>query len=317
MVESPEQRYQRDWTFIQDDRKIRGLDQQPAERWSRLYVGDDGSAVDVRVPSGLRATNLSNVGFKGNTDDLIVLNVNDTPPAGAVWDGPALRVNSDNFVFDGYILNGCLDIYGENPTVRNCIINATSDSFWGIHGRAGTLTVEDTTIIGPGQNPAGVQTEVGPAILTRCDISGFNDGIATLGAAQIKQCYVHHLAYGPDKHNDGIQYYGGSDLVVQDCYFDLIDYSDGRPAGLGQNACVTLNETAVPNIDPIIDNNFMVGGAYYLRIAGDVSGAVVTDNDFGPLTSPAFNEINVIPAAVATWNNNRRSDGSLIPQPTE
>ena len=317
MGETPEQRYQRDWASIQDDRKIRGLDQQSVERWSRLYVGENGSAVNTSVPVNLRANNSSNVGFKGDTSGLAALDVGDPLPSGAVWDGPAIRVNSDDFVLDGYIINGCIDIYGADPIIRNCIINATSDSFWGIHGREGTLTVEDTTIIGPGQNPAGVQTENGPAILTRCDISGFNDGIATLGAAQIKQCYVHHLAYGPEKHNDGVQYYGGSDLVIQNCYFDLIDYADGRPAGLGQNACVTLNETLVPNINPTVDDNFMVGGAYYLRIAGDVTGATVTNNDFGELKDPAFNEVNVIPSTIAVWSNNRKADGSLIPQPTD
>lgn len=39
--ESAESRFERDWTFIEDDRKLRTLDQQSDERQSRLYVDSD------------------------------------------------------------------------------------------------------------------------------------------------------------------------------------------------------------------------------------------------------------------------------------
>jgi len=42
--ETAAQRFVRDWDSIEDDRKVRGLDNQTAERASRLYVNaDDGT----------------------------------------------------------------------------------------------------------------------------------------------------------------------------------------------------------------------------------------------------------------------------------
>lgn len=43
MAESAADRFDRDWTQIEDDRKVRGLDYQSVERAERLYVGEDGS----------------------------------------------------------------------------------------------------------------------------------------------------------------------------------------------------------------------------------------------------------------------------------
>lgn len=42
MVESVESRYDRDWLNLGDDRKVRGFDQQSAER---TYVDADGETV--------------------------------------------------------------------------------------------------------------------------------------------------------------------------------------------------------------------------------------------------------------------------------
>ena len=45
MVESVESRYDRDWLNLGDDRKVRGFDQQSAERRERTYVDADGETV--------------------------------------------------------------------------------------------------------------------------------------------------------------------------------------------------------------------------------------------------------------------------------
>lgn len=45
--ETAAQRFDRDWEQIQDDRKVRGLDNQTAERASRLYV----NAADGTTPA--------------------------------------------------------------------------------------------------------------------------------------------------------------------------------------------------------------------------------------------------------------------------
>ena len=45
--ESAESRFQRDWESIGDDRKVRGWDQQSAERRNRRYVRADGEPVEL------------------------------------------------------------------------------------------------------------------------------------------------------------------------------------------------------------------------------------------------------------------------------
>ena len=42
-------RFDRAWSFIQDDRKVRGLDQQDSERASRLYVDPDTGVSETGV----------------------------------------------------------------------------------------------------------------------------------------------------------------------------------------------------------------------------------------------------------------------------
>ena len=41
-AESAESRFERDWMEIQDDRRERGLEQQPDERLARRYVSPEG-----------------------------------------------------------------------------------------------------------------------------------------------------------------------------------------------------------------------------------------------------------------------------------
>lgn len=315
MSETAHQRYERDWVSILDTRKIRGLDQQDSERYTRLYVDEDGiSAVDVRIPAGLRA-NTENVGFKGNEAALDVLNVGDPLPAGMVWDGPVLRVNSASAVLDGYKINAGVDFYGANPTIKNSIVITDNQPFYGVNARSGTLTITDCTVIGAGADqPAVVSGEDGPVIATRCDLSGFGDGIVCKGASQIKQCYIHDLSLGPEEHNDGIQYYGGAGLTIEYCYITLLD-TDGSSAGNGQNASISLDITDPPIVNVTVNNNFMYGGVYFFRMEGDVTGSIITNNEFGPVVSPAVNEIAVLSENVGTWSNNIDSDGNIIPAP--
>jgi len=45
MAETPNERFNRDWGQIEDDRRERGLDYQSQERVDRLYVMPNGSTL--------------------------------------------------------------------------------------------------------------------------------------------------------------------------------------------------------------------------------------------------------------------------------
>lgn len=53
VIEPVEDRYDRDWLNLNDDRKVRGFDYMAEERQSREYVDPD--AVDVTVTTGSAA----------------------------------------------------------------------------------------------------------------------------------------------------------------------------------------------------------------------------------------------------------------------
>lgn len=56
-AETAEERYERDWTEIQDTRKVRGLDSQTDDRQARLYV-DRETGISATGKSDAQATAL-------------------------------------------------------------------------------------------------------------------------------------------------------------------------------------------------------------------------------------------------------------------
>jgi len=266
------------------------------------------------------------VGYLGNVNALTVIDGSGPTPTGTVWESGYLRINGDDIELAGYYIKGGIDAYGANPTIRNCIVEGNQFSFSAILVRSGAGTISDTTITYRTGDPppaanwgnSAIGTFQGTSsVITRCDISGYPDGIGIFDSSLIEQNYIHGpvlLGTPPNEtHNDGIQYYGGTGLSVR---YNRIDISaDGLPCdGIHQNASIFLQPIGgtTATSPQIIGNNFF-GGSITMRLEEPATGAVIQDNTFGV---PFYTDVEREPGfGIASWSNNLDHNGDQIPQP--
>ena len=270
------------------------------------------------------------VGFRGDINSLRVITGPGNLPAGTVWNTGALQVIGDNVTLDGLNIKASVDYYGKGTlTIRNSVIEGNHFSYAAVMGRSGHLDIRDTTITykkgdtTPGW-PWGNGALHGDSTMTvvRTDISGYPDGVDVgPGDSQFEQNYIHDLArlgeYPDNVHNDGIQNYGGKDLVIK---YNRIDISG--PNGLAydgqhQNGAVFIQpDNQTPSVNPQIIGNYLRGGGFTLRLEEPMRGAVVTDNKFGPTTGGWGESTREKDVTIATWSNNTNAAGKQIGPPT-
>jgi hypothetical protein len=264
------------------------------------------------------------VGFLGDPNDLIVLDYGDpTPPEwSAVWvAGTALECGA-NIIIDGYQINATVVTdAGFNIVIRNSKIlpPAVGTGAGVLSGgplAAGpALLIEDSDVVGGGQQGSAVSCNNGGKVeANRCRLSGFEDA-ASFGAWRFNRCYMR-TADGATRHCDCIQ-----ELIFDDSWVLNSDLdASGDP--LNPNIGVTGALTIICN-RAVIHNNRLDGGAYPLRFnpgAGlGVDGATITNNNWGPLHTVGPHNVpdpTMIATGAANWDENRESDGSLIPRPS-
>lgn len=297
-------------------------------------------AAGVRAGPGL-------VGYLGSSGALTTINLNGSVPGAwnATWDTGTLVIRANNLTIDHYRINASVVFTGANPTITNSIIHANAgDVFVAYHAvsSAGYFTVTDCTIIGtpnlattpPGYQVNGISGDSGQ-VFRRNDVSGSGDGIHFVSgsptASIISQNYIHDLSYVDDndiaagdpvdgQHCDGTQMFNnetttGSYLFEHNYIAEV--FSTRRVVAMNSASTFgPVGGTSLPISTGTINNNFFEGGAYHLRVNFKQTGVVVTNNDFGPTHATEFGPISFDePAAVATWSNNRDSNGNLIPQP--
>jgi len=266
------------------------------------------------------------VGFLGRTNTLTVIDGTSPTPAGTVWESGYLRVNADDVELAGYYVKGGVDCYGANPTIRNCIVEGNQFSFSAILVRSGIGTISDTTITYKTGDPpptsnwgnSAIGSDQGTStVITRCDISGYPDGIGTFDSSLIEQNYIHGpalLGVPPNEtHNDGIQYYGGTGLSIR---YNRIDISSNGEAcdGVHQNASIFIQPiSSTTAVSPQIIGNNLFGGSITMRLEEPATGAIIQDNTFGV---PFYADVEREPGfAISTWTNNLDHNGNQIPQP--
>jgi hypothetical protein len=259
------------------------------------------------------------VGFRGDRGSLTVIDGASSAPPGTTWEGGTLVIRSGSVTLDRVWVKGGIDFHGTGTlTVSNSVVQANGASWSVVLGRdfGGELRIRDSTIVWPSDVPppgdiwgnAAIQGDA-RMILERNDISGTPDGVQqSSGKSTFDQNYIHDLRTGAGRHNDGIQLYGGPGVVVRGNYI-VLDLHSGSV-----NAAVFLSDDGSGFDKPVIDNNYLVGGGYVLRLEDGCKGAVVTGNDFGPLTG--YGNVNVTAgASVARWQDNVNSEGVVLARP--
>ncbi len=283
-----------------------------------------------QLAAGVRASK-RRVGYLGSEAALTVLNDGDPLPGGwnASWQSGALVINASNVTLDHYRINGCLVFQGGNPTVTNCKIYSNSGSLFGValNGGGGVLTITDTTVVGDPSSGSpqgnGITSDSG-LVARRCDVSNTGDGIHMVAQpnqadAIISQCYVHNLAFiDEQQHCDGIQIFNNSVsngyFTVEHCYVPQSLSSIGTPMNSAMTSGTPSGDPSMFST-PIVNNNYFGGGVYHLRLNFRLHNATVTNNDLGPLIGGEFGTVSA-DSPMATWSNNRDSNGGQIANPS-
>lgn len=267
------------------------------------------------------------VGFRGDPAGLTVVDGPGSAPAGTTWVDGVLRIDQGDLTLDGYFVSGGVEYSGSGTlTIRNSVIEGNASMYSAVMGNTGHVDVRDSTIrwkagdSGP-DGPWGNGAIHGDSRFTiiRCDISGTPDGIQT-GAhdSRFEQNYIHDLAmfgtYPNETHNDGIQSYGGRNVVIAHNRIDLRDKQGAAYNGHQNAALFFMPDQDWPLVDAQIVGNWLSGGGFTLRLGPFISNAVVTDNQFGPTTG-GWGELLVEGAQISRWANNTDATGKELVKP--
>ncbi len=267
------------------------------------------------------------VGFRGDAGRLKVVDGPGSAPAGTRWEGGVLRIDGGDVTLDGLFVKGGVEYSGRGTlAIRNSVIEGNSNMHSPVIGNSGHVDVRDSTIRwkagdgAPGDSwgNGGIHGDARFTVI-RCDISGTPDGIQTGGHdSRFEQNYIHDLAmlgtYPNNTHNDGIQSYGGRNVVILNNRIDLLD-KQGQAYNGHQNAALFfMPDGGWPLVDVQIVGNYLVGGGYTLRLGSPTTNAIVTDNKFGPTTG-GWGELLVEGAQISKWANNTDVNGKQLAKP--
>lgn len=268
------------------------------------------------------------VGFRGDAAALKVIDGPGNAPAGTKWNAGQLQVLSNDLVLDRVSVRGGITFQGGGTlTIRNSIVEGNRSSQSVVLGLKGHLDISDSTLRWKAGDVPGTTWGNGAVhgdstmTLRRNDISGTPDGIQNgPGRSTIEQNWIHDLArlgsYPNNTHNDGIQSYGGPDLVIRHNRIDIEGPDGVAYDGTHQNGAIFVQPGGGGASNLQVIGNFLAGGGYIMRLEGPISGAVVNDNRFGP-TNGGWGEVLVDKGVgIASWANNLSNEGKPVNRPS-
>jgi hypothetical protein len=296
-----------------------------------LWIATDGAATGGGPLAAGERAGIGTVGYLGDMASLTVItqdgSLTGTPFAGvADWFPGVLVCNAntdltiENYHFDGVSLffsgNG-------NHTIRDCVIDGPTGQSYGLGSAQTTaeILVEDTTITFAGQGSAVGLTQF--ATIRRCDISGGENGLILYSmpaadfasAPTVSQCYIHGQLFDDvvNDHVDVIEVHQdpalATKLVIEHCYIAGVRGPGDVPISAG----ITMGQdSGTPGaLTAKVDNCYIGDGTYHLRVEANTTGCVVTNNNFGALSSGEVGFAAVTTAgAITTWTNNRDGSGA-------
>lgn len=198
-------------------------------------------------------------------------------------------ITTNNAVIEGKIFNAMPVIYGQNVTLRNCLIQ--HNDIYGVNandaGDGTEATIENCTIIGPGVNGAQNAGVLGYAHVKNCDISGSGLAVNIKGTAlQLTGNHIHDLGWYRENetpHYDGIVCQGGlAGATIEDNAIHM-------PMVTGTGAITLSPHAGWGNISNVtINHNLCTGSPAFSifvekRLDGTApTGCVVTNNHVAP-----------------------------------
>jgi len=264
-------------------------------------------------------------GSVGATGSLTVMN----PPGGVL-------VIRQPTVLRNVLVHGGIDIYA--PTELHNVYVQNDGRWWGnvVVRKGGSLLAEDCTIKptattpNPARSQDGVlQSAGGPVTIRRCDISGSGKGALLGDNATIEDSWLHDFtpyqdpATGAWTHKDAFMSMGGSHIRITRCRCETNNptpyNATTNPGGFdpsSQTASILLQPWDAIS-DVVIEDSFLQGGYYALRMqsgagAGvstqNLTGLVVRNNVFGPAPKGGNNYTYDKAVQITQWSGNVTGD---------
>jgi hypothetical protein len=185
-----------------------------------------------------------------------------------------LMITKAGTVVSGRDVTGHIEVDANNVTIKDSRI--TTNQFYGVYTASGFdgTVITDVTIIGStasgGRCDEGIQGGIFHA--TRVNVSNCSDGFHLTGSGSVVDSYFHNPYFTGSSHNDGIQVFNGTGLVIRHNTIDM-----GGPKG---NSCVFLQPTNGRIKGATIDSNLLNGGGFTLYIEQS-TGVVLSNNRIG------------------------------------
>jgi len=232
-----------------------------------------------------------------------------------IWDKPGFsleswRTNAHVFVMsdDVRLANFYMDPTGATGGYYS-IRTDDREAGAGLTIENGTIATTQATDDGPVK---GILVAVENVTIRDVDLSGSHDGIS-IGAshATVENACIHDLAEAPSAHNDGIEIYSGSSIVIRNSKID--NQND-------QTSAINITNDFGPIDDVLIENVTLSGGGYTIYVRGDgSSGEAVTNIRFRNVVVARPGFYGVIsyqnaPGAIVEWDV-RDEKGNAIPEP--
>lgn len=217
----------------------------------------------------------------------------------AVTHGDGLSIYSNGTVLEDALIDGNLDIYANNVTIRRCRVVSGHILNYGAN-----CLITDTDLIydGPGAiSDSDVALYGSNFTARRVKIVGFGEGIrlsssdGEAGPTEITRCYVeiHEPSNPAGWHGDGLQTYGNDEpCTITDSTIIVV------PTTAESNAAVFYTDDGAVAGAPLTINGLVCSGAgFTVRLNAETTGPVqdlyIVDGQwfYGPLlthdTSPS------------------------------
>jgi parallel beta-helix repeat protein len=225
------------------------------------------------------------------------------------YTGP-MTVSGDGVVIENKIINGSLRVTGDNVVIKNCTI--TYNTWWGIDADgAKNITIQDCTIIGPGNSADSNAGILGAGTFLRNDISKSENGIVLLdGASTVKGNYVHDLQDGSsDPHYDGISVQGGQNGVL----------IEGNTVLGRDTSDIFIKNDFGPISNVTVKGNYLAGNPGYTiyvdanASGGPITGVSIIDNY---VQKGFYGYYSIEKSSPVVSGNHEFLPGATIPDPT-
>jgi hypothetical protein len=183
-----------------------------------------------------------------------------------------MTITKDGTVVSAKDVSGGIWIDADDVTIRSSRVTGTGFAVIQVKDGSRNVRIQDVEIDGRGAQ-AGSMGVIGPAAVTRADISGVENGLTPGSGSQLRNNWVHDLDAPGSPHYDGIQIDGGlSDITISGNHVDLSNHT--------QTSAVMIDNYFGPISNVSVVGNRLEGGGYTVYSDGQFGGGAIRGVSF-------------------------------------